>query len=196
MTLEIVVLIAIVFALNLAPAFAPPTWTVLVLFGLNSHLPALSLILFGALAAASGRFVLATATGLLRNRISRRTRENLNAVAELVEHNRRGRSVSLLLFALSPFPSAQLFEAAGLLGVRLLPLTFFFFSGRLVSYSIYVTGSVTLKEHGVGELVIDHLKSPWAIAFEIFSLLGIYFMTRIQWREKLGLKHNNRRHNK
>lgn len=190
MTLEIFVLIAIVFALNLAPAFAPPTWTVLVLFSLNSHLPALSLILFGALAAASGRFVLATATGLLRNRISQRTRENLNAVAELVERNRRGKFVSLLLFALSPFPSAQLFEAAGLLGVRLLPLTLFFFSGRLVSYSLYVTGSVTLKEHGVGELVIDHLKSPWAITFEIVSLLGIYFMTRIQWREKLGRKHN------
>lgn len=190
MTLEIFVLIAIVFALNLAPAFAPPTWTVLVLFSLNSHLPALSLILFGALAGASGRFVLATATGLLRNRISQRTRENLNAVAELVERNRRGKFVSLLLFALSPFPSAQLFEAAGLLGVRLLPLTLFFFSGRLVSYSLYVTGSVTLKEHGVGELVIDHLKSPWAITFEIVSLLGIYFMTRIQWREKLGRKHN------
>jgi len=47
-----------IFAINLLPAFGPPTWAVLVFFRLNSDLPAVPLVLLGAVAAASGRFVL------------------------------------------------------------------------------------------------------------------------------------------
>jgi hypothetical protein len=47
-----------IFGVNLLPAFGPPTWAVLVFFRLNSELPAVPLVLLGALAAASGRLVL------------------------------------------------------------------------------------------------------------------------------------------
>jgi hypothetical protein len=46
-------------AINLVPAFGPPTRAVLVFFRLNSNLATVPLVLLGALAAASGRFVLA-----------------------------------------------------------------------------------------------------------------------------------------
>lgn len=185
MTLEIFVLAVIVFLMNLAPAFAPPTWTVLVLFSMNSTLSPISLVIFGAIAAASGRFVLANLTGLLRHRISEKSQRNLLAVGQLIERNPRGKFFSLALFALSPLPSAQLFEAAGLIGVRLLPLTLFFFSGRLVSYSIYVTGSHTLKENGMGQLIVENLKSPWGISVQVVTLFGLYLMTRINWVDRL-----------
>ena len=46
---------------------------------------------------------------------------------QAVERNRAGSIAGLALFALSPLPSAQLFIAAGVTGVRLLPLTAAFF---------------------------------------------------------------------
>jgi hypothetical protein len=52
---------AVIFGINLLPAFGPPTWAVLVFFKLNRDLAAVPLVLGGALAAASGRFVLAMA---------------------------------------------------------------------------------------------------------------------------------------
>jgi len=43
------------------------------------------------------------------------------------------------LFAVSPMPSAQLFVAAALLAVPLLPLTAAFFAGRFATYTMYVS---------------------------------------------------------
>lgn len=66
---------------------------------------------------------------------------NLKAARTLLVGDRRRAAAGLGLFALSPLPSAQLFVAAGLLRVRLVPLTLAFFSGRLISYSLYVGGA-------------------------------------------------------
>src|SRR6478672_4511103 len=119
------------------PAFGPPTWSIIVLFGLNSSLPISAIVLTGAIAAASGRFLLAHGARRLRRSASEKTRCNLAAAKEALEQNKGRGILALGLFALSPLPSAQLFEAAGLTGVRLLPFTLAFFAGRLVSYSIY-----------------------------------------------------------
>ena len=121
---------AAVLGVNLLPAFGPPTWAILVLFTVNGDYVEPVLVVVGAVAAATGRLVLAHATRRLRRFVPPRERENLEAAGELLTR-RRGRSVAgLALFAVSPVPSAQLFEAAGLMHVRLLPLTAAFFVGR------------------------------------------------------------------
>src|SRR5690348_6256791 len=56
---QYIALAAVVFGVNLLPAFGPPTWAVLLLYRFNSDLAAAPLVLVGALAAASGRYVLA-----------------------------------------------------------------------------------------------------------------------------------------
>ena len=117
------VLFAVVLGVNLLPAFGPPTWKIIVLYGLNSHLPPWAIVLVGALAAASGRFALANGFRLLAHHVADKTKANLNAAREALERNKRSGLIGLGLFALSPLPSAQLFEAAGLTGVRLLPFT-------------------------------------------------------------------------
>jgi hypothetical protein len=76
--------------------------------------------------------------------------------------------VGLGLFALSPVPSGQLFVAAGLMRVALLPLTVAFFAGRVVSYTIYVTGASAIKDT-FGDQVIDSLTSPLGIALQLCS---------------------------
>jgi hypothetical protein len=87
------VVVGSIFAVNLLPAFGPPTWAVLVFFRLNSDLPAVPLVLLGALAAASGRFVLASTTRHFRGRFSAERRRNLEAAEQLLVGS-RGKAAS------------------------------------------------------------------------------------------------------
>ena len=170
-----------VFGVNLLPAFGPPTWAVLVLFSLHHDYSTPLLIAAGAIAAAGGRLVLAATTRRLSDHLPARHRTNLRAASDLLAQ-RRGRSALFLgLFAVSPLPSAQLFEAAGLLSVRLLPLTGAFFAGRLVSYSFYVGGASALSRTDTGKVLLSNLTSPWALVIEIAMLGLLVALARVDW---------------
>ena len=172
--------LATIFGINLLPAFGPPTWAVLVFFRLNSELPAVPLVLLGALAAASGRLVLAATTRRFRSRFSAERRENLEAAEEVLVGSRGKALAGLGLFALSPVPSAQLFVAAGLLTVPLVPLTAAFFVGRLVSYSIYVAAASAAKD-SLGSVLGDAFGSPLGIALQLAMLAGLVLLLRFDW---------------
>lgn len=174
-------LLLVVFAFNVAPAFAPPTWTVLVFFTLNSQLPPWFIVIIGAISAGAGRYNLARLTSLLRNRIKKKTIENLESARKVLEEKSSRKIAMLALFVISPLPSAQLFEAAGLIGTPLLPLTIAFFSGRIVTYSLYVTGASQLKSNGLGELIKEQFTSVWAIVFQLLMICGVYLLTKINW---------------
>jgi len=111
--MEYLLLFVLVFGVNLLPAFAPPTWSIIVLYGLNSHMPLPAIVLVGALAAAGGRFSLAHGFRLFGSYLSQKTRRNLAAARAAFERRRRNGVVALALFAVSPVPSAQLFAAVG-----------------------------------------------------------------------------------
>jgi hypothetical protein len=173
-----------VLALNALPAFAPPTWSVIVLFKLNYNLTTILLVIFGAIAATLGRMALAIGTRRLARFIPIDTRENLYMGGAYLESKMHLKWLWFLLFAISPLPSAQLFEAAGLFSLNLKRLAFAFFCGRLITYSIYGFGAAALKESSWGEVVTSSLKSPWGIALQILMLIGIYLLTRIDWKSK------------
>jgi len=175
-----------VFGINLLPAFGPPTWAVLVLFSLHGDFSTPVLVLVGATAAAAGRFLLAHGTRRLRRFFPERQRKNLEVAGEALAA-RRGRAVAgLVLFALSPVPSAQLFEAAGLLPTaRLLPLTAAFFAGRLVSYSLYVGGSTALENTDAGQVLLSSLTSPWGAGLQVAMLVGLVLLARVDWARLL-----------
>ena len=172
---------AVVFGVNLMPAFGPPTWAVLVFFALNGGEAVAPLVLIGAVAAASGRLLLALGFRRLRRHVSDRQRANLEAAGKVLGHDRRRSVVGLALFAVSPLPSAQLFEAAGLIGVALRPLTAAFFAGRIVSYALYVGGAHAAAHTSAGQLVRSSFTSPWGIALQIALLAGLVALTRIDW---------------
>jgi membrane protein YqaA with SNARE-associated domain len=174
-----------IFGINLLPAFGPPTWAVLVFFRLNSDLPAVPLILVGALAAASGRLVLAATARHFRSRFSAERRESLQAAEELLVGSRARAAAGLGLFALSPVPSAQLFVAAGLLTVPLVPLTAAFFVGRLVSYSLYVAAASAAKDT-LGDVLADAIGSPIGIALQVVMLAGLVLLVRVDWTKRLA----------
>jgi hypothetical protein len=85
---EYLLVAAVVFGVNLLPAFGPPTWAVLVLFRLNSHVPAVPLVLIGAVSATAGRLLLAMLSRRFRSRVSAKRRANLEAARELFAGNR------------------------------------------------------------------------------------------------------------
>lgn len=178
----------VVMGVNLMPAFGPPTWAVLVYFRLASELAPIPLVLVGALAAVTGRVVLALAFRLLHNKVPAKQRDNLEAAGKLLSGNKKRSIAGLAVFALSPVPSAQLFEAAGLLRLKLIPLTTVFFAGRIVSYSLYVAGASAAKKTDLGQLVKDSFTSPLGIGLQVLMLGGIYALTRIDF-VKLAKKH-------
>ncbi|HZF45930.1 MAG TPA: hypothetical protein VEZ26_06320 [Sphingomonadaceae bacterium] len=180
------ILFGIVFGVNLMPAFGPPTWSIIVLYGLNSDMPVPAIILVGALAAASGRLLLAHAFRLLGRHVSEKTRANLAAARQAFERNRKGGLAALGLFALSPVPSAQLFEAAGLAGVRLLGFTAAFFAGRIVSYSIYAYSAKEVRQSSFGELLGANLSSPLGIALQLAMIAALVALARIDWAKLLA----------
>lgn len=185
---EYLILFAIVLGVNLMPAFGPPTWSIIVLYGFNSDLDVQVIVIVSATAAALGRFSLALGTRLLRRWVSDKTRSNLEAAREALERNKRGGFVALGLFALSPVPSAQLFEAAGLTGVRLLPFTLAFFAGRLVSYSIYAGGAAAIEDLTIGDAFRDALTSPTGIAVQVVMLVGLVALAKVDWAKMLARK--------
>lgn len=186
--MDYLILFAIVFGVNLMPAFGPPTWTIIVLYGLNSHLPPWAIVTVGALAAASGRFALANAFRLLARHVSDKAKANLQAAREALERNKRSGLIGLALFALSPLPSAQLFEAAGLTGVRLLPFTLAFFAGRVIAYALYAGGAKAVEGLTLGSAFGEALSSPLGIAVQLVMLAGLVALTKIDWARMLARK--------
>ena len=182
---QYLVAFAVIFAVNLLPAFGPPTWAVLVFFKLNSDLAAVPLVIGGALAAASGRFVLAHGARLLRGRVSQERRESLAAAQEALAGDRRKELTGLALFAVSPLPSAQLFIAAGLLDVPLVRFTLAFFAGRLVSYSIYV-GGASLAKHSLEHTLTGAFTSWWGITLQVLMLAGLVALVKVDWTRVLS----------
>ena len=99
-------------------------------------------------------------------------------------HTRRSLGL-LALFFLSPISSAQLFEGAGIIkSVRLKPLLAAFAAGRLISYSIYVSGAHILKESSLGDLMVREMTSPKAIAIQTVLILGLIAMGNIKWSQR------------
>ncbi len=176
----ILLALACIFGTNLLPAFGPPTVALLLFFSVNTSAPHVPLVLGGALAAASGRLILAHTSRRLRSRFSEKRRESLSAAQELLTANHWRTIGGLTLFVLSPLPSAQLFVSAGLLNVPLLPLTAAFFSGRIVSYAVYVAGA-SLAEASMSDVITASFQSPAGIAIQVLLLGAIVLLVRVDW---------------
>ena len=170
MARELLVVAAVVFGVNLLPAFGPPTWIVLAYFRLRHDVPIVPLVIVGAFAASCGRYILALGSRRLGGHLPEKRRNDLEALGGRISGHGAAQVGGLGLFLLSPLPSAQLFEAAGLTpGVRLVPLTAAFFVGRLASYTIYVSGA-SLAESTVSRLLNKGIGSPASIALQVVTL--------------------------
>lgn len=175
----------VVFLCNLAPMLAPPTWSIIVYFLITHNLNPAFAVVIAALAAGSGRYLLAVGTRALRNYIPEKARKNLYDAGVVFDENQNRRYGLLALFILSPLPSAQLFEAAGLMHLNLKRLTLAFFSGRIFTYSFYAASATTVKTTDFGQVLSRAFKSPYAWLLELFSIALIYLIAKIDWKRFL-----------
>ena len=183
MIVDLLFFIAVVLACNMAPAFAPPTWSIIVLFSFQTNLPPWALVIAGALTAATGRLILALYTRRFSALIPLKTRENLLLAGKYFEDRRKFLVLGLAI--ISPLPSAQLFEAAGLINFPLKKLTLAFFSGRIVTYSIYAASAHRFKETDFAQTLLSGVSSPWFVITEILMLGGLVLLTKIDWKRRL-----------
>ena len=177
---------AIVFGLNLLPAFGPPTWAVLVLFKLNWHLHPAVLVIIGIISAGAGRYLLALATRAGRKWLPKKRVDSLKAAGTYLRKHRAGSAAGLAIFTISPLPSAQLFEAAALADIPLVPITGAFVAGRVVTYSLYL-GGATAAQKSFGDTFRKALTSPYAIGIEVAMLIGIVLLARVDWAKRLHI---------
>jgi hypothetical protein len=170
----------LVFVVNLMPAFGPPTWIVLAFLKIRYDVPSVPLVVVGASASAAGRYTLARGAHAFRRYLPQAKREGLELLGRRLEAEPALSAGMLGTFLLSPLPSAQLFIAAGLAEVRLGRLTAVFFAGRLVTYSIYVAGTVVAVDQ-FGDVLQRGLYSPYGIALQLLMVAGLVAMVRIDW---------------
>ena len=183
--MQYLAIFAIVFGINLLPAFGPPTWAVLVFTRLHWYLNPVALVLLGALASMSGRYLLARVAHGFKGHLPRWMKSNLEDARTLVEGKRVNMVAMFSLFVVSPLPSAQLFLAAGLLDLQLKLLTVAFFLGRLISYSIYVS-IATLADKQLSGVMSQLFGSPWSIGLQVAFLIVVCFLPFVHWRRFLG----------
>lgn len=181
---SLLTLFLLVFALNVVPAFAPPTWMLLSFFGLRfPDASPWSVAWVGASAATGGRVVLA----YLAQRISgsrwfpESMRANLRSAAEAIERRRATSSVAILLFAFTPLPSNTLFLAYGLSRAPLPLLAVPFFAGRFVSYAFAFAGGAAVADRFDLEIG-GRASTLYFIVSQLASLLLVYVLARIDWR--------------
>lgn len=180
---EILIVFVVIVGMNLLPAFAPPTWTVLAYFALTLGIAVPILIVTGVLAASLGRWGLANLFRRYRDKLPNSYVTNMeNAATHLTKTQHHARAL-LALFLVSPLSSAQLFEAAGIMkSISIRPLVLAFAAGRLITYSVTVTGAAAVAASSFGELLISSLKSPEAIALQVLMIAALVILGNIKWQ--------------
>lgn len=174
--------VAVIAGANLLPAFAPPTWSILVFFTLRYHMNPVALVLLGVMSATFGRAILASVFRAIRGMLPHGYVANMERIGAKIEENPKRAFGLLTLFFLSPISSAQLFEAAGIIKrIALGPLLIAFAGGRLISYSIYVSGASVLKETSLGQIVQKEFTSPVAIVIQILLIIGLVALGNVKW---------------
>jgi hypothetical protein len=174
---------AVVLLCNTVPAFAPPTWMVLVFFTLHKDLNAPVLIVLGILGAAAGRYLLALGFRKYRHLLPRWYLTNMENAASQITHSTKHVAALAALFFVSPLSSAQLFEAAGIMTrVPLRPLVLAFAAGRSVTYSVYVLGAHAVQTTSIGEIITRNLTSPRGIALQVVMVCALVGLGAVRWK--------------
>ena len=185
-TLTLFLIFAAVFALNLMPAFAPPTWMTLSFIGVAAPgIDVAPLALVGASAATLGRVTLAKLSrAIVRQKfLSQATRQNIDAVRESIQRRRGLTFTAFCTYSFSPLPSNYLFIAYGLTALPIAFVALPFFIGRLLSYAFWITTASILGD----QLDLEPLESAsylgaYFIASQLLLIPALYAFTHIDWR--------------
>lgn len=183
---SLLILFLVVFLLNIIPAFAPPTWMVFSFMGFRFPTQLVwTIALVGALAAASGRFLLGKLSRkIVRNHwLSDSARENVDSFKVQLQSRPKLTFGLFFFYAFTPLPSNYLFIAFGLTTIPLIRLAIPFLIGRFVSYYFWASSAAAISR----KLDLDGTEalgyfSVYFVLTQITLLSGVYCFTRVDWK--------------
>jgi membrane protein YqaA with SNARE-associated domain len=168
-------------AINVVPAFMPPTWALLVYFHVGHGLDVLPLAIVGAFGSTVGRALLALLSRAVGERIiPTRWRENITALATTLAARPAIGLSSLALFTLGPVPSNHLFIAAGLAHAPLAPILAFFAVARFASYVIWVNAA-SVAAKSLQDVLGPRFGGGMAAAMQIAGFVLLILIMQIDW---------------
>ena len=183
------ILFTSVLAINVVPAFMPPTWTILSFFYIHYHLNFPLTVMLGVLAATFGRLLLYY---IVKHHLSRFVpqtyKKNYGSLGQFLEHRHLTIPV-MLLYMFSPIPSNQMFILAALSDMNIKVITVTFIMGRLISYSLLI---------GASSVFVARLDNVFSRSFsgiapilaEIVGVAVLIILGRIPWTKLLPIKRN------
>jgi len=176
----------LVFLLNLAPGFVPPTWIVLLLFYLiNQSFNILLLAIVGAIASTSGRFCLLQLSKKGKILLSKKEKEEMKLLKQKLKGIKDFGFISSLIVALTPVPSNAYFIMLGLIDYSTIGVFSGFFIGRLITYFLplfLLKTSIHLLKKMFFEEWVLHL------VLDSIGIISIFIFILIDWKKILKQK--------
>ncbi len=183
-----ITLAAVVFLMNIIPAFMPPTWIVLAFFYIQFNLGLVPAVIIGAASATLGRVSLALLSRYyLEPYLPKTFKENFLALGDYFKKHSNLTAPVVIAYAFLPIPSNQVFIIAGLssLNLKLIALSFLF--GRLISYTFWVSLSNAAVSR-LDNVFSEYLFQGKGIAVEALSFSIVIIVGLIPWKKIFGLK--------
>ncbi len=171
---------ALIFAINVVPAFMPSSWMVMAFFYVKFGLPLVVLTVGGAIISGLGRLMLAKASHGFSGRCMRTKQSDLEYLGRYLDEHRRFAGPATFLYTLSPFPTNNLFVAAGLVGVNLTWVLAGFWAGRIIADTFWVW-TTNKAFDSFGDVFGGAIDGRWAIALQILSVLSVLLLYRLPW---------------
>lgn len=181
------ILLLVVILVNSLPAFAPPTWTVLISFYTGFELNIYLVILIGVLGATFGRFILAHYIQWFSHQLfNEKQHENLNYLGNKIGGTPVHSFIFTFIYSLTPLSTTVLFVAAGIAKVRLSIVLAGFALGRLISYTALLYSTAALATN-----IKDLTSGTFSLKNILSSILGLAFLLLfifIDWKELIEKK--------
>ncbi len=183
---------ALAFVVNLVPAFTPSTWIVLSFFYIQFDLPLLPLVIAGTIASAAGRLLLAKGSGGAGRRFLRGKRGDIDELGGFLNDHQRWLTPIVFVYALTPLPTNNLFVAAGVAEVNLVPVVGGFLASRMIANTLWIwTASRSIDDLGAA---FRGSFSPLGIAIQIAGVLSIVALYLLPWASWLRRMTGGKRH--
>jgi len=184
--LSVLVCWALVFVMNIVPAFMPPTWSVLAYFRFVHHLPLIPMTVGGAAMSALGRVQLAHLSRYMGRFLPAKDQANANALASYITAHPNWRDGVTFAYSLGPLPSNQLFIAAGIARISLRRMALFFFASRAIAdtFWVWTAGKVA---RNLSEIFSRGVTNWQSIVAQVLSLLLVGVLFHLPWAKWLRL---------
>jgi len=176
----ILLALSLAFVINLVPAFMPSTWMVLAFFYIRFDLPLLALTIGGAIVSGLGRLLLAKGSTAFKQRFMKDKQGDLDELGALLDEHRHVLTPTVFLYALTPFPTNNLFIAAGMVEVNIAWVLLGFWAARIIADTFWVW-TTNRAFDSLGALFEGAFTGPAAVALQVAGIASIVLLYKVPW---------------